>query len=182
MTEVCPRVEAVLREWSQTWRPSRWTPFSAQHPVLASYARAISGLELRGGESCLLIAPGCLTAALMLAQLAGRIRCCVPPDQDRHAWRQAVAEADAANVEILDTDPSIGGPDHAPYHAILVASPVPYLIPAWLDQLALDARLVAPLGPSGNRTWQAHQCTDDGVNRLDDLGPVVGDANNNTHN
>jgi len=166
----CSRVAAALAEFGVNWRCDAWTPAAPQSARIQSYARGLAGLQLTGGESCLLLAPLCLSPALLLAQLAGRVRLCLTEQQSSQEWRQALADAGVESVEVLSTSATQGAPDHAPYHAIFVASPVSYLRPGWLDQLALDARLVAPVGSLHAAHWQVHLSTEQRIERQADLG------------
>ncbi|MFF1571955.1 protein-L-isoaspartate(D-aspartate) O-methyltransferase [Leifsonia sp. NPDC058292] len=52
-------------------------------------------------------------------------------------------------VRVVTGDGSLGWPDSAPYDVILAAATGPRVPPAWLDQLADDARVVMPVGAPG---------------------------------
>ena len=84
--------------------------------------------------------------AAVLAELVGEV-----VSIERHA-----ALADAArdrlerlgytNVRVIHADASLGYPREAPYDRILITAATPRIDPAFLTQLSVDGRIVAPIG------------------------------------
>jgi protein-L-isoaspartate(D-aspartate) O-methyltransferase len=62
--------------------------------------------------------------------------------------RGRLADLGYANVHVRHGDGSVGWPEHAPYDAIVVTAGGPDVPPSLLRQLAIDGRLVMPVGPS----------------------------------
>ena len=60
-----------------------------------------------------------------------------------------LAELAVENVTLTVGDGSVGWPDHAPYDRIIAGAAGPDVPDEWLDQLADDGRIVAPVGPMG---------------------------------
>ena len=69
----------------------------------------------------------------------------------RTATRRVAKALGYANATLRTGDGRQGDYDHAPYDAIVLHCAVPYISPALLDQLAVGARLVAPVGGSSDQ-------------------------------
>ncbi|HBF23323.1 MAG TPA: protein-L-isoaspartate O-methyltransferase, partial [Planctomycetes bacterium] len=65
-----------------------------------------------------------------------------------------------------------GLPDHAPFDAILVSAAFPYTPPDLLDQLALDGRLVAPIGGGKSQTLRVLTAKPERIQAEQDLMTV----------
>ncbi|MDH7594213.1 MAG: protein-L-isoaspartate(D-aspartate) O-methyltransferase [Methanomicrobiales archaeon] len=63
--------------------------------------------------------------------------------------RSNLKKAGIANVEVVVGDGTLGWPDHAPYHGIIVTAAAPDIPSPLIDQLADGGRMVAPLGGRG---------------------------------
>ena len=113
-------------------------------------ARMIEGLELTGSERVLEIGTGYGFQTALLARLS-----CFVWSIER--WADIAAEGRAnlirygvTNQEVILADGTQGLPEHAPYDAILVSAAFPRVPPPLVAQLALDGRLVQPIGSGGN--------------------------------
>lgn len=117
----------------------------SQPSVLAAMLQA---LALDPGDRVLEIGSGSGYSTALLCELAGSVRGLdVDPVLVRQA-RETLRELGYANATLNAGDGRQGDYDHAPYDAIILHCAVPYVSPALLDQLAVGARLVAPVGGS----------------------------------
>jgi protein-L-isoaspartate(D-aspartate) O-methyltransferase len=69
------------------------------------------------------------------------------------------------NVQVIAGDGTRGYPDGAPYDAIVVAAGAASIPPALIDQLAIDGRLVIPIGDDSLQTLTVLRKTQGGVTR-----------------
>ena len=111
-------------------------------------ARMTELLNLTPTDTVLEIGTGSGYQAAILAMLAKtvhtieRLPCLAEIARDRlHAL-------EIQNVTVHVGDGSLGLPEHAPYHAILVTAGAPHIPAALKEQLADNGRLVCPAGPS----------------------------------
>jgi protein-L-isoaspartate(D-aspartate) O-methyltransferase len=58
----------------------------------------------------------------------------------------ALGEMDVTNVTFCTDDGSLGWPEEAPFDRIVCGAAAPDVPQAWIDQLAGDGRIVAPVG------------------------------------
>jgi protein-L-isoaspartate(D-aspartate) O-methyltransferase len=77
----------------------------------------------------------------------------------------------ARNVQFKLGDGSLGWPEHAPFDGIIVTAAPPAVPPALLEQLAVDARLVIPVGSGMSQELLQVQRTPTGYTR-ERLEPV----------
>lgn len=77
------------------------------------------------------------------------------------------------NIHFRQGDGTLGWPEAAPFHAILVSAAGPYIPPALLRQLADSGRLIMPIGSSAEKqTLVLVLCVTQGNYRRKNLGPV----------
>jgi len=74
-------------------------------------------------------------------------------------------------VTILDGDGTLGYPERAPYDGILVAAAGPRIPPPLVEQLALNGRLIIPVGSNESQLIKVAERTGDGV-EVTDLSSV----------
>jgi len=72
---------------------------------------------------------------------------------------------------IIAGDGTLGYPDRAPYNGILVAAAGPHIPPPLIEQLALNGKLIIPVGSSDSQLIKVVEKTPDGV-KVSDLTPV----------
>lgn len=72
---------------------------------------------------------------------------------------------------IIAGDGTLGYPEHAPYNGILVAAAGPRIPPPLIEQLALNGKLIIPVGSSDSQLIKVVEKTPDGV-KVSDLTPV----------
>ncbi len=95
------------------------------------------------------IGTGCGYQTAILAGLAGKVYSIERLEPlVRHA-RERIHALGLLNVSTLVGDGYLGWPLHAPFDGILVAAAPDEIPPALLDQLALNGRLVIPVGSRG---------------------------------
>lgn len=103
-------------------------------------------LELEGGEKVLEVGTGSGYQTAILAELARRVI-----TVERIAPLAAGAREKLkgyGNVIMISGDGSSGYEKEAPYDAIIVTAAAPRVPPALFEQLAVDGRLVIPVGPA----------------------------------
>lgn len=114
-------------------------------------AAICSALELEGHETVLEVGGGSGYSAAVLARLAARVVSIelVPELAERARLALAAAGGDAAEVEVIVGDGSLGHPEGAPFEAIAVHAAAPGPPLSLLAQLAPGGRLVAPVSERG---------------------------------
>lgn len=127
-----------LREGTTLTRPS----------VLGAMLQA---LALAPGDRVLEIGSGSGYSTALLCELAGSVRGWEVDSALVPRARETLQKLGYANATLLTGDGRQGDYDHAPYDAIVLHCAVPYISPALLDQLAVGARLVAPVGGSSDQ-------------------------------
>ncbi len=101
------------------------------------------------------VGTGCGYQAALLAQMARRV---VSIERLRPLFDKAQANLsawlprhDLDHVRLVFADGMLGHPPNAPYDSLIAAAGGNELPAAWLDQLAVGGRLVAPMHRSGGR-------------------------------
>ena len=137
-------------------------------------ALMLEAAAIAPGDRVLEIGAGSGYAAAVAGRLAAHVDAV-----ERHAGlARAAAERLASlgfgNVAIHQADGSVGWPAGAPYDAIVVSAAGPHLPAALREQLAIDGRLVMPVGDRGwgQRLLKLTRI-DAGNFRQEDLGGVV---------
>ena len=112
----------------------------------------MAGAQARASQSLgrvLEIGTGCGYQAALLARLARHVVSVerLKPLHDKA--RELLAPLRQGHVRLVYGDGMRGHPPNAPYDSIVAAAGGEALPPAWLDQLAVGGRLVAPLREPG---------------------------------
>jgi len=134
-----------------------WPSSSSSQPSLM--ARMLAALRLRPGLRVLEIGAGTGYNAALIATITGApvVSVDVQPEVIAEA-RRAVERAGVAGVLVEDADGYRGVPQHGPYDRIIATVGVGGVPPGWLDQLAGDGVIVAPMEHGGMqptvRAWR----------------------------
>ena len=115
-------------------------------PYIVAYM--IEALQLEGTERVLEIGTGSGYAAAVLSRCAGEVFTVERIAGLAASARERLLELGYRNVTVLLGDGTLGWPEHAPYHGIVVTAGAPELPAALLSQLAPEGRLVIPVGPT----------------------------------
>lgn len=138
----------------------------------------LEAMELKGSERVLEVGAGCGYQAALLGRLAREVYAVEIIPALVEMARANLAQAGAANVEIISGDGSVGYEPAAPYDAIIVAAGAPATPPPLIEQLAVGGRLLIPTGSYWGQTLQCIRKTEKGV-RTESMGgcafvPLVG--------
>lgn len=115
-------------------------------PYVVGYM--ISYLDLQPSDRVLEVGTGSGYAAAVLSRIVAEVY-----TVERHRTlagyaRERLATGGYTNVFVRQGDGTKGWPEHAPYDAIIVAAGGPYVPRALQEQLAIDGRLIMPVGRS----------------------------------
>ncbi|WP_280150495.1 protein-L-isoaspartate(D-aspartate) O-methyltransferase [Piscinibacter sp. XHJ-5] len=113
----------------------------------------MGGANARAGQvvRVLEIGTGCGYQAAVLARLARQVFSVerIKPLHDKA--RELMAPLRITNARLIYGDGMLGHPPNAPYDGIIAAAGGDAMPPAWIDQLAVGGRLVAPLRDEAGR-------------------------------
>ncbi len=142
-----PLVEAYADEPVYTKIEGDGTRISAaSQPKIV--AMMLEQLGIEPGERLLELGAATGYNAALMATLTGADGCVTTIDIDEDlvaGAREHLAAADIANVEAVVADGALGHPETAPFDRVIATVGAHEVPAAWLDQLAPDGRLVAPV-------------------------------------
>jgi len=129
-------------------------------------------MELEGDENVLEVGTGSGYQAALLGVLARQVHTI-----ERHATlaekaEQSLMRLGLTNVRVHVGDGSLGLPEYAPFHAIIITAAAPRVPQPLLDQLAEGGRLVLPEGGAGGQMldrWRRK----DGEFKQEHIAPVA---------
>jgi protein-L-isoaspartate(D-aspartate) O-methyltransferase len=166
------RDERVLSAFARVPR-ERFVPESLQHfayedrPLPIGHEQTISqplmvammtqALRLRGDEKVLEVGTGSGYQAALLSLLAREVVSVERVPELATSAEQHLRALGYANVRVFLAGEALGWPAEAPYDAIIVTAGAPAMPRSLLDQLAMNGRLVAPVG--GRRVQQLVRAT-----------------------
>ncbi|HEY8475390.1 MAG TPA: rRNA adenine N-6-methyltransferase family protein, partial [Chloroflexota bacterium] len=128
-------------------------------------------LDLRGDEKVLEVGTGSGYQTAILAELARQVVSIERIARLAEQARQVLAALGYQNVRVLQGNGTLGWPPEAPYDAIIVTAAAPSVPPELLEQLAVDGRLVVPVGSRQTQELVLLRRESGGV-RSSVLGPV----------
>lgn len=111
-------------------------------------------LSLQGNERVLEIGTGSGYQAAILGKLAAEVHTVEIIPELAEGAQRVLKELGLTNVFVHVGDGSLGWPEAAPYHRILVAAAAPEVPQPLLEQLADGGRLVIPIGGRGFQELQ----------------------------
>jgi protein-L-isoaspartate(D-aspartate) O-methyltransferase len=126
-------------------------------------ARMTELLELTAERSVLEIGTGSGYQTAILASLARQV---YTIEWHLKLLNQAAARLEPLglrNVALRCADGSLGWPERAPFHGIIVTAGAPEVPQPLTDQLAVGGRLVVPVGPIGDQTLVLVRRTETGL-------------------
>ena len=143
-------VPSKLRRHAYADRP---LPIAAGQTISQPYivAKMLEYLQLKPQDKVLEIGTGSGYQTALLAHLAAEVISLERVSLLAQQARALLAELALSNVTIHEADGSLGWPALAPYDAIVVSAAAPKVPPPLLDQLGEGARLVIPVGQSGQQ-------------------------------
>ncbi|MCF6156128.1 MAG: protein-L-isoaspartate(D-aspartate) O-methyltransferase [Candidatus Brocadia sp.] len=120
-------------------------------------------LELKGKEKVLEIGTGSGYQAAILSRLASHIYTI-----ERHAAlalraKTILKQVGYDTIKVIVGDGSLGLPDKAPFHGIIVTACAPHVPECLLDQLEIGGRLIIPIGNPYNQVLHQVVKTKNGV-------------------
>ncbi|GFO57198.1 hypothetical protein GMSM_42050 [Geomonas sp. Red276] len=113
-------------------------------PFIVAYM--IEALQLSGRERVLEIGTGSGYAAAVLSRCASEVFTVERIPDLAESARERLARLGYRNVLVHVGDGTLGWPDHAPYHGIVVTAGAPEVPAGLMEQLAVGGRLVIPVG------------------------------------
>jgi protein-L-isoaspartate(D-aspartate) O-methyltransferase len=151
-------------------------PIGEEQTISQPYVVALmtEALRLTRADRALEIGTGSGYAAAVLAEIAEEVYTVERIASLAESARDRLAALGYANVHVRCGDGSLGWPEHAPYHAVVVTAGGPDVPRALLDQLAVGGRLVMPVGPSSAEQRLVRRVrTTANTFTSEDLGPVA---------
>jgi protein-L-isoaspartate(D-aspartate) O-methyltransferase len=154
----------------------------ADHPLPIGYGQTISqpyivalmteSLRLEKGDRVLEIGTGSGYQAAVLAELDTQVYTVEIIPELASAAEERLIALGYTNIEVLNADGYFGWEEKAPFDAVIVTAAPDHLPQPLIEQMAVGARLVIPIGPVGAvQTLWLFEKSDDDVLALN-LGPV----------
>lgn len=115
-------------------------------PYIVAYMT--EALELSATDRVLEIGTGSGYAAAVLSRIVATVYTVERIQTLARAARERLEQLGYVNILVHEGDGTLGWADHAPYDAIVVTAGAPEVPKPLLEQLALQGRLVIPVGPT----------------------------------
>ncbi len=120
-------------------------------------ALMIQAMQLRGDEHVLEVGTGSGYQAALLSRLANDVVTVERVPQFVESARRRLADLGYSNVRVEIAEGGLGRPEDGPYDAISVTAGAPQVPQQLVDQLAMNGRMVIPVG--GRRVQQLVRAT-----------------------
>lgn len=123
-------------------------PISERQTISQPYIVALmtEALGLQGTEKVLEIGTGSGYQTAILAELANRVYSIERLLGLSQRARQVLQDLGYRNVALKVGDGTLGWPEEAPFDAILISAGAPFVPQPLVDQMAMNARLIVPVG------------------------------------
>ena len=123
-------------------------PIGEEQTISQPYivAAMSAALALKGSERVLEVGAGCGYQSAVLSRLAAEVIAVEFRSGLARAAVERLERLGCRNVHVHCGDGTLGLPEFAPYHAILVAAAAPAVPPPLFAQLAEGGRLILPVG------------------------------------
>jgi protein-L-isoaspartate(D-aspartate) O-methyltransferase len=143
-----PREQFVPGPWYESAYHDCALPIDCGQTISQPYTVAFmcESLGLEGNEKVLEVGTGSGYGAAVLSLLAREVHTVERIPQLGREAQARLEQLGYANVRVHIADGSLGWPEQAPYHAIVVTAGAEMLPKPYLDQLVDDGRIVIPLG------------------------------------
>jgi protein-L-isoaspartate(D-aspartate) O-methyltransferase len=120
-------------------------------------------LEVKDTDKVLEIGTGSGYQAAVLAELAAQVYSIERIPSLAARAQKVMEELGYTNIHIKVGDGTLGWPEEAPFDAIMVTAGAPQVPRPLTEQLALDGRLVIPVGDQWSQTLTLMRKTKDGL-------------------
>ncbi len=135
-------------------------------------AEMIAAAEIRPGDHVLEIGAGSGYAAAVISRIADRVHAVERHPSLARSARDRLTRLGYRNVDVETGDGTLGRPEAAPFDAILVAAGGPEIPETLKRQLAMNGRLVMPVGDERAQHLLKLVREGEGLYRQEDLGRV----------
>lgn len=138
-------VPKSLHEYAYADRP---LPIGCKQTISQPFVVAVmlSGLELEPTDRVLEVGTGSGYAAALLGQIVQEVYTVERHDALAENAARQLAALGYSHVHVKQGDGTLGWAEHAPFNAILVSCGGPFVPPSLKDQLAINGRLLMPVG------------------------------------
>jgi protein-L-isoaspartate(D-aspartate) O-methyltransferase len=159
-----PRHEFVSEQnWAEAYADHP-IPIAEQQTTSQPYmiAAMVQAAGIKPEDRVLEIGAGSGYQTAVLAELASQVFAVERYASLTEAARATLERLGYRNTKVVTGDGSLGLTEAAPYDAIIVSAAAPRIPPALVEQLAVDGRLVVPVGESEQQVVQLVQRNADG--------------------
>jgi len=175
-----PREEFVAPELRDRAYEDRPLAIGCAQTISQPYivASMMQAAELRAEDHALELGTGSGYQTALLAEIVRSVSSIERHFSLAQMARERLAQLGYTNIEIVVGDGTLGYVERAPYDVILVSAAAPQIPPALVEQLAIDGRMVLPVGRLESQDLVLVKKTSDGVKtvRLDGCAfvPLIG--------
>jgi protein-L-isoaspartate(D-aspartate) O-methyltransferase len=159
--------------------PQKWPEAYADHPIPIAeqqttsqpymIAAMVQAAGIKPEDRVLEIGAGSGYQTAVLAELASQVFAVERYASLTEAARATLERLGYRNAKVVTGDGSLGLPEAAPFDAIIVSAAAPRIPPALVEQLAVDGRLIVPVGESEQQVVQLVQKNADGTTSVHTL-------------